>query len=323
MANCSTNSTNKANLNYYVACQIHAFLEFLKIPEGIYIPFFGWRWYEFITMFENLLIRHVSIPENPINTADRENKIIVSLTSYPGRIETVYYAIKSLMRQTIKPDQIILWLAESQFPDRNIPNRLEDLKGFGLEIQFCKDLKSHKKYYYSLQEQKQNLVITYDDDIIYPPNSIELLVKKHIEFPNCIVCNRGFEIILDETKMPISVSDWKLITNEGIASPSLKIMPSTGGGCLYPPECLSEDVFNWDKIQRIALSADDLWMKAMSLLKGTHIIKTHKYSKTFSLIRKSQNEHLAHINTILGQNNIVVKNILNEYPCLFEKIISN
>lgn len=299
---------------------LHNILEYFKLPEGVYIPFFGWRWYSFITKLENIYIKKADVPDNPLNMMPREEKIIISLTSYPARINVACFAIKSLMRQTVKPDKIVLWLAEEQFPDKLMPDNLKILQTKGLEIRYCKDLKSHKKYYYAMQEQGNNLLITYDDDLIYPPNSIELLMKYHRKYPNCIICNRGFEIVFKKNDEIKSVEDWKLITKEGINAPSLKIMPSTGGGCLYPPNAVSEIVYDWELIKKYALSADDLWMKAMSLLKGTQVIKTKKYSKPFSIVENSQKEHLGYTNIILGQNNIVVNNLLKLFPTLFDEL---
>ena len=38
----------------------------------------------------------------------------------------------------------------------------------GLTIRFCEDLKAHKKYYYAFKEYPDDIVITVDDDVIYP-----------------------------------------------------------------------------------------------------------------------------------------------------------
>ena len=292
----------------------------MKIPEGIYIPFFGWRYYWFLTRLENRYLKRCPIPEKPLNDQPRERLVIASLTSYPARINTVYYAIKSIMLQTYKPDKIILWLAESQFENQLLPENIIELEDKGLEIRYCPDLKSHKKYYYAMLEQENNLLITYDDDIIYPSDSIEQLMKYHKKYPECVICNRGFEILFDKNGNVIDEKKWKIITNEGINKPSIKIMPSTGGGCLYPPNAVSEKVFDWELIKANALTADDLWMKAMGLLKGTKVVKTSKYSKTLSLVENSQNEHLGYINIIQGQNNVVVKNLLNLFPSLFDEV---
>ena len=40
-------------------------------------------------------------------------RIIVSMTSYPARINTVHLAIRSLLAQKVLPDKIVLWLCKS------------------------------------------------------------------------------------------------------------------------------------------------------------------------------------------------------------------
>ena len=88
------------------------------------------------------------------------------------------------------PDRIVLWLAESQFSVHILPRDFDALVASGLEIRYVDDLRSHKKYFYMLQEQKEDeLVITFDDDIIYHHRIIERAYRKHLEFPNVIVCN--------------------------------------------------------------------------------------------------------------------------------------
>lgn len=44
-----------------------------------------------------------------------EHKLVVSLTTFGERIFTVHKTIESLMLQTLKPNHIVLWLAEDEF----------------------------------------------------------------------------------------------------------------------------------------------------------------------------------------------------------------
>ena len=100
---------------------------------------------------------------------DRNGKLIVSLTSFPARIELVWMTIASLMNQTMKPKKIILWLSEEQFQtEESIPQTLLALRKRGLEIRFCEDIKPHKKYFHTMQEYPDDIVVTVDDDIFYP-----------------------------------------------------------------------------------------------------------------------------------------------------------
>jgi hypothetical protein len=260
------------------------------------------------------------IKDYPLNTYPRKQKVVASLTTFPTRIAIVHNAIKSLMLQTYKPDKIVLWLAKDQFSKNLLPPSLIELTKIGLEIRYCPDLKSHKKYYYAMKEQGGDLLITYDDDIIYAPDSIERLMKYHKKYPDCIICNRGFEILFEKNGEVRGVKKWRIISEEGVRKPSIKIMPSTGGGCLYPPNSVSDKVYDWNYIQESALTADDIWMKAMGLLKGAKVVKTSKFQKTFSLIENSQKEHLAFLNDIQGQNDVVIKKLLHSFPTLFDEV---
>ena len=220
-------------------------LDFFKIPEGLKVPFLSGFLYSFITKQQRKIIASLPIDGLELNKKPREEKIILSLTSFPARIHVVGYTLKSLFNQTIKPDKIILWLAEEQFQNVELPILLQDLGRKGLEIRYCKDLRSHKKYFFALQEQKKDeLIITYDDDLIYPENSIELLYKKHLQYPDCIVCNRAQECLATEENTLEPYNKWKVYSNEGINSPSTKLFPSTGGGTLYPFGAVDKEAFN-------------------------------------------------------------------------------
>lgn len=137
------------------------------------VPHWGGLRYWFECHCENYYINRSGLPESGINTdRSRKTRIIASLTSFPQRIPSVFLTIKSLMLQSVKADRIVLWLAQSQF--NGIPDILRSLIERGLTVRFCDDLRSHKKYFYALQEQHSDeVVITYDDDIIYEHDSIK------------------------------------------------------------------------------------------------------------------------------------------------------
>ena len=50
------------------------------------------------------------------DTTRYEHELIVSLTSFPARIHLVHYAIYSLLRQSLKPNRIVPWLAKINPP---------------------------------------------------------------------------------------------------------------------------------------------------------------------------------------------------------------
>lgn len=267
---------------------------FIRKPEGVGLPILRRYHYKFDMWWQNKYIKSQKLPPHPLNTEKRSYKIVASLTSFPARIHCVEFAVKSLMLQTVKPDRIILWLASEQFPENKIPESLEKMKEYGLEIRFCDDLKPHKKYYYAMQEQKEDeLLITYDDDIIYEYNSIEKLIKTFEKFPDCVICNRADTYYKDDMGKFLPYKEWNLISNEGVQKPSSNLMPSTGSGCLYPYKILNERVFNREEIKKYAETSDDLWIGFNCLYSKVKIVKTTKYLPTFCMVSSSQTESIS------------------------------
>lgn len=286
-----------------------------KISRGYYM----WCFYR-STFLLNVLIKLAPLPKSGVNKEYRRERIIASLTSYPGRIDVVYYAIKSIMLQTCKPDRIILWLAESQFPEKMLPSKLLSLQKKGLEIKYCEDLRSHKKYFHALQEQKPDeLIITFDDDIIYNTYTIERAIKKHQEFPKAIVANYVRKIFVEENGMLGSYSKWGKPDNK---KPSMEVSPLTGSGCLYPYGCMPQETFRWDIIQQDALNADDIWIGFMSKILDTPIVETDMRATRFSGVGSSQDTSLYSENGANGGNDKVIDNLSRRYPEVVKKIIN-
>lgn len=294
-----------------------------KIYETFLIPGFSGFWYRFISAMEMRSIKKEKIKSFPLNKEKREEVVIASLTSFPARIEYVHYAIKSLMLQTYKPDRIVLWLAKEQFPDKILPNQLTDLEAFGLEILWTNDLYGHKKYFHLIENQKENeLVITFDDDIIYPPKCVERLVKKHREFPNCVVCERAQAINKSEDKL-LNPGRWDTISDVGVDEPSYSLNPSPGGGCLIPYGAFCEDAVDFEKIHRLAYKNDDLWYMFMCAQNGTKMIKTRKYHKIFTLVKGSQVVQMATENVQQNRNIEIMQGLIEAYPLAWDRILND
>lgn len=295
-------------------------VDLFKVPEGIYIPYISGLLYRITSSIERKIIEK-DASELRLNRHERSTKIIVSLTTFPARINSVEYAIRALFRQSVKPDRIVLWLAREQFPDFVPTISMKKMIDAGLEVKFCDDLRGHKKYFHSLLEQRENeLIITYDDDLIYPEDSIEQLLKKHQQFPDCIICNRAQAIVEYRGQLQ-SYSTWKVLSNEGVKSPSSRLFPSTGSGTLYPYGSVNKEAFNVELMKQNALTADDLWMRFMSALNKTKIVKTRKYHRTFSTIEEFQGESLQEINCIGGENDRVVNRLSQNYSEALKEIL--
>lgn len=120
-------------------------------------------------------------------------RVIVSMTSYPGRIGNVGKAIYLLlMKQTRKPDEIHLWLAEPEFPNRekDLPQELQLI--FDLDNVFLhwlpKNTYCHKRHEYFNIAKEDDCIFIVDDDTYYANNLIETVMKTHDKHPDAVIC---------------------------------------------------------------------------------------------------------------------------------------
>lgn len=247
-----------------------------------------------------------------------DDQVIVSLTSFPKRINKVWMVIETMFNQTHKPDKVILTLSELQFPNRKIPQKLLDQTQRGLEIIWTKDdIRSHKKYYYAMQKYPYSIIITIDDDVLYEKSLIEKLIKFHQKYPNCVLCNWG------AVKNGKDYVDWKNLLFMKREKPSLDILQIGVGGVLYPSNSLYEDVFKKNIFLEICPLADDIWLNAMAVLKNTKIMKTD-YRYFHMPILYKDNDTLHNINNGQNQNTQQISSLIKKYGKEFEsKFIVN
>ena len=196
-------------------------------------------------------------------------EVIVSLTTFGDRIHNVHLTIESIMQGTIRPNKIVLWLAEDEFRGKTLPRTLMLQQKRGLEIEYCKDVKSYNKLIPSLKMFPDDIIVTIDDDVLYEYDILEKLVNAHIENPNKICACRMHRIILKQGK-PTNYMKWDLCISDNECS--VLNFPTGVGGILYPPHCFNNEVFNRDVFMELCPKADDIWFYAMALINGTKSI---------------------------------------------------
>ena len=236
------------------------------------------------------------------------DEIIVSLTTYGKRIFDVNITIESLLNQTMPPNKIILWLAEDEFNEKNIPFILKKQAERGVIIDFCKDLKSYKKLIPTLEKYPNSIIITADDDIIYNCNMVENLYLEYLKNKNCIYACRAHFMTFDKNKNLLPYNQWK--HNYQQQEESYLVFPTGAGGILYPPNCFHEDILKIDLFTKLAPYADDIWFKTMTLLNNVPcqiIYSQHVY------LQDNQDMALFHKNIGQQLNDVQLKQTFDYY----------
>lgn len=212
-----------------------------------------------------------------VTDVKRNPELIVSLTTVPWRISKAHLCLDSLLRQSLKPDRVILWLAEGGHDDGlsidrgNLPKGLTALMSRGLEIGWCRDIRSYTKIVPTLRAYPDALIVTADDDEFYPRHWLKVLYEAYQKEPEYIHCHRALMIRYDGRGRVLPYSSWDRLwelPDPEVQEPSLDLFPTGVGGVLYGPGHLHSEVLNESSFLSLCPKADDVWLKAMSLLNG-------------------------------------------------------
>ena len=271
-----------------------------------------YRIYRKINYIFRRIYVHLAPKRYGLNRKKRKKRIIVSLTSYPGRFEHIHTALKSMMLQTVKPDQIIVWLDEDVGRDK-LTRKMLELEQYGIEYRAMPgDLKPHKKYFHVMQEYPNDIIITVDDDLIYPKDVIESLLKTHKRYPKAVCARRVHKIIKKADGGIAPYNDW-LGEYCGCYTPSHELIATGVGGVLYPPHCLYEKAFDEKLITELSLKADDIWLKFMELLNGTYVVWAPCKIPMPDLVEKEQATSLKSENVTQNKNDVYFANLQNYF----------
>lgn len=237
-------------------------------------------------------------------------KLVISLTSYPDRIRVVPKVVQSLFAQVQKADEIVLWLSVEEFPGKyeDLPNSLKCLAGKnGFRIEWVKDnLKSHKKYFYALQNQ-ENVVITVDDDMYYASDMVSSLVNSYKKHP-CAVSAREVHMIFRQNEEIAPYGMWESRVSEYAGIERMDLCAVGVGGILYPSGCASERWFDRNVLKEAAENQDDLWLKFNEMIDSIPVVYTGRHEADM-LIEESQNNALYFSNMYQGENDTCIQKL--------------
>ena len=260
--------------------------------------------------------------ESGVATQDGSNcEIIVSLTSHGSRIRSVIFAIESIFSQTMKPNKVVLYLGNKEFLNKKLPLSLMRQRERGLEIRYVEDIGSHTKLIPALKDFPKAIIITIDDDYMYPIDLIERLFRVHEAYPHAICCSHS-RIIKRNSEgdmMPYRSFEMCFPDRDYL---SFSLLAEGFGGILYPPQSLSDEVFDIENLKKYAPAADDLWFKAMELLAGTPVAQMARNRAWFQSITSEiavQDTGLYHYNNERRGNDVQLKTLFTQYK-LYDKL---
>ena len=234
-------------------------------------------------------------------------ELIISLTSYPGRIGTLHQVIETLLNQSLKADRIILWLAPEQFPNKeaDLPAELLEQTKRGLTIDWYHDIRSYKKLIPTLKKYPEAAIMTADDDILYPNHLLRDLYLEYWKYrkEKVLVSPSVSRLYMNAGEL-YSIGNATLYLDKGshchpeVAAPSVYNKLRGGSGTLYPPGSLGEEVMDEERFMTLAPTSDDIWFFVCALKNGYKVKALPTGQHRLNLIPGSQETALWKVNDV-------------------------
>ena len=215
-------------------------------------------------------------------------QIDISLTSISDRLPALGETLRSLLAQSYANLRIQLYLSKEPYlldeGVSELPEQLRALQreaGGRLEIHTVPNWGPYRKLlpYLRANWGCSKLVVTADDDTIYPENWLKGLVDAYDSY-RCVIAYRGHRINVQGGEIK-PYRSWMRSRIE--LNPGLHILPTGKDGILYNTAFFPVNVLNLADAIRIAPTVDDLWFRWHLMLNRipVHVIHTDYAAHSF------------------------------------------
>jgi hypothetical protein len=197
-------------------------------------------------------------------------RVIASLSTVPDRINNLRPTIRSLLKQTRPPDEIVLAIPEFSVRQRRpyvVPNYISRLPR--VRVLHCpEDWGPATKFIGAIQDElaagrENTLIMVVDDDRLYPRDALETYLKYSEQLPEAALCFRG-------AAMP-STLDWddaKMIYAKDLREPRPVAVITGCGSYLIQPRFFDGSLWDYSRAPSVAFYIDDIWISAWLSRRG-------------------------------------------------------
>ena len=189
-------------------------------------------------------------------------RVIASLSTVPERIGNLGPTIRSLLRQTRPPDEIVVAVPEYSIREQRsyvVPKYVS--RWPRLRVLHCpRDWGPATKFIPIVREElaagrRNTLIMVVDDDRVYPRDALETYLHYSERLPGAAVCFRG-------AAMPRSL-DWrdaKMIRASELREPQPTAVITGCGSYLIQPRFFDESLWDYSQAPQGAFYMDDIWI---------------------------------------------------------------
>lgn len=231
---------------------------------------------------------------------DPHGGAVVSMTTHGARLRLVWVALESIARGERLPRRLVLFLDEPELA-RPLPSPLRRLQRRGLEIlPAAPGLRVHAKYWpHVATAARHELPLTVaDDDMIYPPRWLRVLVDAHQARPELVHAFRVHEMQCSDG----ALWPYHLWMPASGTAPSFAHFGTGVSGQILPIALLDRLHERGEAFRERAPRADDVWINATAVGCGIRTAQVEEQAHNFPFVPATQATGLYQLN-VAGRAN--------------------
>ncbi len=254
----------------------------------------------------------------------QKQQVVVSMTSFPAAVPYAKQAILSLLKGSVLPDKLILYLTFAQFPDARPPEDLTALsrKNPIFEVRdYPRDIRSYRKLIPALRDFPEAIIVTVDDDVAYHRHLLRDLLTLHARVPDAVLAHRAKRIRPDKPYRKWRKYRWYHFLFRRVYR-RYDTLPTGAAGVLYPPHCLKEEMLDEDLFTAIAPTTDDIWFWAAATANNVPVVPVPFGRNKPRGLKKPKSLSLKTINFkgATDRNRAALTAILRRFPDVKERL---
>ena len=207
----------------------------------------------------------------------RRQLVVVSMTTIPKRKKRLMDNLPALLNQTYRYDKLIINI------DDNLSDEdyewYENLKGLDHRIEINKSeakWRSCNKLLPTLKLYPHDIIITLDDDVFYPMDTIMELIVEHIKHPDCVIAHEINPIVVNENYITY-------VNGYDVKLKQVEWGKYLSNCALFPPYTFDgTDLYDYDKMMKCTHGThDELWFWIQSTINKVQCVGLN-YVRSFA-----------------------------------------
>ena len=232
-----------------------------------------------------------------------DQRVIASLSTVPDRIGNLEPTIRSLLKQTRPPDEIVLAIPEFSVREQRpyvVPKYISRLPRVRI-LHCAEDWGPATKFIGAIRDElaagrENTLIMVVDDDRLYPRDALETYLYYSEQLPNAALCFRG-------AAMP-STLDWddaKMIYAKDVREPRPVAVITGCGSYLVQPRFFDQSLWDYSGAPSVAFYIDDIWISAWLSRRG---VKRYVIPASARMRSVSRQRRTVSLNKIPGRQKL-------------------